>query len=209
VTETVKAFTDYFGASAMPLPRWRPVPEIDRVNNRVKFVLRAQPSRRAYVRRINVEGNNRTRDEVIRREFRQLESAWYDSDRIRLSRDRVDRLGFLHPGGHRHPGGPDAPDQVDLTVSVAEKPTGNLSLGAGYSQAESCLCGWHQQENVFGSGNYLGLNLNTSKFNRQFVLSTTNPYFTPDGISRTLTCTTGPPGPTPSRKVTTAWSRLA
>jgi outer membrane protein insertion porin family len=57
--------------------------------------LRAQPARRVYVRRINVEGNNRTRDEVIRREFRQLESAWYDSDRIRLSRDRVDRLGFF------------------------------------------------------------------------------------------------------------------
>lgn len=84
VTRTVNAFTDYFGAFGYAFAQVEATPEIDRVNNRVAFVLRAQPARRVYVRRINVEGNNRTRDEVIRREFRQLESAWYDSDRISL-----------------------------------------------------------------------------------------------------------------------------
>ena len=139
------------------------------------------------MRRINVEGNDRTRDEVIRREFRQLESGWYDSDRIRLSRDRVDRLGFFTQVGVETQPVPGSPDQVDLTLTVAEKPTGNLTLGAGYGQADGLsLIAGIKQENVFGSGNYLGLDLNTSKFNRQFVLSTTDPYFTPDGISRTF-----------------------
>lgn len=187
VTRTVKAFTDYFGAFGYAFAQVEAVPNIDRSTNRVAFTFRAQPSRRAYVRRINVVGNSRTRDEVIRREFRQLESAWYDSDRIRLSRDRVDRLGYFTEVGIATEPVPGTNDQVDLTVTVAEKPTGNLSIGAGYSQADKLsFIGSIKQENVFGSGNYLGLDLNTSKFNRQFVLSTTNPYFTADGISRTL-----------------------
>ncbi|WP_101047441.1 outer membrane protein assembly factor BamA [Macromonas nakdongensis] len=187
VTETTKAFTDYFGGFGYAFARVEAVPEIDRENSAVAFVLRAQPSRRAYVRRINVEGNNRTRDEVVRREFRQLEAGWYDSDRIRLSRDRVDRLGFFTQVSVDTQEVPDAPDQVDLVVSVVEKPTGNLTLGAGYSQSEklSFVAGI-QQENVFGTGNYLGLNVNTSKFNKQLVVSTTDPYFTADGISRSL-----------------------
>lgn len=187
VTSTVKAFTDYFGAFGYAFAQVEATPEIDRVNKRVSFIVRGQPARRVYVRRINVEGNNRTRDEVVRREFRQLESAWYDSDRIRLSRDRVDRLGFFTEVGIDTQPVPGSPDQVDLTISLVEKPTGNLSLGAGYSQAEKLsLIAGIRQENVFGSGNYLGIDVNTSKFNRQIVVSTVDPYFTPDGISRSI-----------------------
>lgn len=187
VNRTVKAFNDYFGAFGYAFAQVEATPVIDRANNRVAFVLKAQPSRRVYVRRINIEGNNRTRDEIIRREFRQLESAWYDSDRIRLSRDRIDRLGFFTEVGIETEPVPGTNDQVDLTVTVAEKPTGNLSVGAGYSQADKLsFIASIKQENVLGSGNYLGLDLNTSKFNRQFVLSTTNPYFTQDGVSRTF-----------------------
>jgi outer membrane protein insertion porin family len=97
VAETTKAFTDYFGTFGFAFARVEAVPEIDRSNNRVAFVIQADPSRRAYVRRVNVAGNNRTRDEVVRREFRQFESSWYDGDKIRLSRDRVDRLGLISP----------------------------------------------------------------------------------------------------------------
>ena len=187
VNRTVKAFNDYFGAFGYAFAQVEASPVIDRANNRVAFVLRAQPSRRVYVRRINVEGNNRTRDEIVRREFRQLESAWYDSDRIRLSRDRVDRLGFFTEVGIETEPVPGTNDQVDLTVTVAEKPTGNLSVGAGYSQADKLsFIASIKQDNVFGSGNYLGLDLNTSEYSRQFVLSTTNPYFTQDGVSRTF-----------------------
>ena len=187
VSTTVKRFTDYFGSFGYAFAQVEAVPSIDRVNNQVAFTLRAQPARRVYVRRINVVGNNRTRDEVIRREFRQFESAWYDSDRIRLSRDRIDRLGFFTQVGIDTEPVPGTNDQVDLTVTVAERPTGNLSIGAGYSQADKLsFIASINVENVFGTGNYLGLDVNTSDFNKQFVLSTTDPYFTQDGVSRTF-----------------------
>lgn len=187
VAETSKAFTDYFGTFGFAFAKVQATPEIDRVNNRVAFVLQADPSRRAYVRRINVAGNNRTRDEVVRREFRQFESSWYDGDKIRLSRDRIDRLGFFTDVNVETQEVSGTADQVDLTVAVAEKPTGNLQLGAGYSSADrfSLMFGI-KQENVFGSGNYLGIQVNTSKSNRQLVLSTIDPYFTADGISRSI-----------------------
>jgi outer membrane protein insertion porin family len=185
VAQTSKAFTDYFGSFGYAFARVEALPEIDRTNNRVAFVLQAEPARRAYVRRINVAGNTRTRDTVVRREFRQYESSWYDSDKIRLSRERVDRLGFFTQVEVETQDVPGTQDQVDLTFTVAEKPTGNLQIGAGYSSAENIsLMAAIRQENVFGSGNYLGLEVNTSKSNRQLVLSTVDPYFTADGISR-------------------------
>ncbi|XAH21791.1 outer membrane protein assembly factor BamA [Xylophilus sp. GW821-FHT01B05] len=187
VAETTKAFTDYFSNFGFAFARVEAVPEVDRVNNRVAFVLQADPARRAYVRRILVSGNNRTRDEVIRREFRQFESSWYDGDKIKLSRDRVDRLGYFSDVSIDTQDVPGSPDQVDLVINVAEKPTGSLQVGAGFSSAEKvALTFGIKQENVFGSGNYLGLDVNTSKYNRAIVLSTTNPYFTQDGISRTI-----------------------
>ncbi len=187
VTETTKAFSDHFGNFGYAFARVEAVPEVDRENNRVHFVLRADPSRRAYVRRINVSGNERTRDEVLRREFRQYESSWYDGDKIKLSRDRVDRLGYFTEVDVETQEVPGSPDQVDLVVNVKEKPTGSIQLGAGFSSAEKVTLSFGiKQENVFGSGNYLGLDVNTSKYNRNLVVSTTDPYFTQDGISRTV-----------------------
>ena len=187
VAETVKAFGDHFGNYGYAFAAVDAVPEVDRVNNRVAITLRAAPSRRAYVRRINIQGNTRTRDEVIRREFRQFESSWYDAEKIRLSRDRVDRLGYFTELSITSAEVPGAPDQVDLNVEVKEKPTGNISIGAGYSSAEKLSFTFGlAQENVFGSGNRLDLQLNTGKFNRTVVVSTTDPYFTANGISRTV-----------------------
>ena len=187
VAATTKAFTDYFGTFGFAFAKVEAVPEIDRVNNRVAFVLQAEPSRRAYVRRINIAGNNRTRDEVVRREFRQFESSWYDGDKIRLSRDRVDRLGFFTDVNIDTQDVPGTPDQVDVAITVVEKPTGNLQLGAGFSSAEKLSLSFGvKQENVFGSGNYLGVEVNTSKLYRTLVLTTVDPYFTADGISRSF-----------------------
>lgn len=187
VAETTKAFTDYFGKFGFAFARVDVRPEIDRLNNRVSFILQAEPSRRAYVRRINVAGNNRTRDEVIRREFRQLESAWYDGDKIKLSRDRVDRLGFFTEVNIDTQEVPATTDQVDLTINVVEKPTGSVTLGAGFSSTEKVALSFGiRQENAFGSGNYLATEINTSKYNRTIVISTTDPYYTPEGISRTI-----------------------
>ena len=186
VAETIKAFTDYYSNFGFAFAKVEAVPEIDRANNRVNIVLQAQPSRRAYIRRISVSGNNKTRDEVIRREFRQFEASWYDGQKIKLSRDRVDRLGFFTQVEIETQEVPGSPDQVDLMINVVEKPTGSIQLGAGFSSAEKVSLSFGiKQENVFGSGNYLGLDVNTSKYNRTMVVSTTNPYFTDTGISRT------------------------
>ncbi len=187
VAQTTKAFTENFGNFGFAFAKVEARPEIDRANNRVAFVLQADPSRRAYVRRINVGGNDRTRDEVIRREFRQLESSWYDGSKIRLSRDRVDRLGYFTDVNVDTTEVPGTVDQVDLNVAVTEKPTGSVQLGAGFSSAERLALSFSiKQENAFGSGNYLGVEVNTSKFNRTLVLSTVTPYFTQDGISRIM-----------------------
>jgi outer membrane protein insertion porin family len=184
VAETTKAFRDNFGNFGFAFATVEARPEIDRSNNTVALSLVSEPSRRAYVRRINVVGNTRTRDEVIRREFRQFESSWYDGNKIRTSRDRVDRLGYFTEVNMETLEVPGVQDQVDLQLGVQEKPTGSLQLGAGFSSAEKLALSFGiKQENAFGSGNYLGLDINTSKFNRTIVLNTVDPYFTTDGVS--------------------------
>jgi outer membrane protein insertion porin family len=185
VTETTKRFTDLYGLYGYAFARVEARPEIDRARGQVALVFVAEPNRRVYVRRIDVAGNTRTRDEVVRREFRQLEGAWYDGGLIKLSKERVDRLGFFKEIDVDTAEVAGAPDQVDLTVNLTEKPTGNLLVGAGYSSAERfTLTASVKQENVFGSGNYLGIELNTSRYNRTAVVSSVDPYFTVDGISR-------------------------
>lgn len=187
VALTTKAFNDHFGNFGYAFSRVEPRTSIDKTTNRVEVTLQADPSRRVYVRRLNVAGNDRTRDEVIRREFRQLESAWYDGEKIRQSRNRVDRLGYFKEVTMDTTEVPGSFDQVDLTVTVSEKPTGSISLGAGISSADGFGVSFgFKQDNAFGSGNSLGIELNTSKQNRTVVFNTTNPYFTEDGISRSI-----------------------
>ena len=187
VAETSKRFTNLFGQFGYAFARVESRPEVDRATGQVVVVLVAEPQRRVYVRRIEVGGNSRTRDEVVRREFRQLESSWYDGGRIKLSKERVDRLGYFSEVTVDTEEVAGTADQVDLNVKVAEKPTGNLLLGAGYSNAEKLsLTGSIKQDNIFGSGQYLGVELNTSKTNRTVVLTSVDPYFTVDGVSRAL-----------------------
>ncbi len=187
VTNTTKAFIDRFGTFGYAFAKVEPRTDIDRANGRVAVALVAEPQRRVYVRRVNVAGNSRTRDEVVRREFRQFESSWYDGAKIKLSRDRIDRLGYFKDVAVDTAEVPGAQDQVDLTLTLTEKPTGNLLIGAGFSSADKLsLTASIKQDNVFGSGNYLGLELNTSRSTRTISLSTVDPYFTIDGISRAL-----------------------
>lgn len=187
VASTVKAFTEYFGNFGYAFARVEPKTEIDHATNRVEITLDADPSRRVYVRRINIAGNDRTRDEVIRREFRQFEAAWYDGNKIKQSRNRIDRLGYFKEVSLDTLDVPGSPDMVDLLLTVAEKPTGSLSVGAGVSSADGLGVQFgFKQDNAFGSGKSLGVELNTSKYNRTVVFNTTDPYFTEDGISRTI-----------------------
>jgi outer membrane protein insertion porin family len=187
VAQTSRLFTDLYGTFGYAFARVESRPDIDRATGQVVVTFVAEPQRRVYVRRVIVSGNARTRDEVIRREFRQFESAWYDGQRIKASRDRVERLGYFKDVNVDTAEVPGAPDQVDVTLTVTERPTGNIMVGAGYSSSNSLsLSGSIKQENVFGSGNYLGLEMNTAKTGRALVLSTVDPYFTVDGVSRAI-----------------------
>ncbi len=164
------------------------MPEIDRDKREVNFDVLVDPGRRVYVRRINVSGNARTRDEVVRREMRQYEDAWYDSDKIRLSRERIGRLGYFTDVRVDTVPVPDAPDQVDLSVSrhrTADR-RGHRSASASPAPRSLILSASLNQQNFLGTGKSLGLQINTSKVNRTIVLAHTDPYFTPDGISRTF-----------------------
>ena len=187
VAQTTRAFTELFGSFGYAFAHVDSRPEIDRATGQVAVTFVADPQRRVYVRKVIVSGNTRTRDEVIRREFRQFESAWYDGQRIKASRDRVERLGYFKDVTVDTQEVPGAQDQVDVILTVTEKPTGNVSVGAGYSsQQKLSLTGSIRQDNVFGSGNYLGIDLNTAYTGRSAVISTVDPYFTVDGVSRAV-----------------------
>lgn len=185
LNESTKAISDRLGNDGYAFANVNAAPEIDREKRQVAFTFFVDPGRRVYVRRINIAGNTKTRDEVIRREMRQLEGGWYSADKVNASRSRIDRLGYFTEVNVETPSVPGTTDQIDVNVSIVEKPTGNLMLGAGFSSTEGVvLSGGVTQSNIFGSGNHLGLQLNTSKLNTVYALSLTEPYYTVDGVSR-------------------------
>lgn len=185
VTATTKAIADRLGNDGYAFANVNAAPELDKEKKEVAFTLFVDPGRRVYVRRIQVQGNNRTRDEVVRREMRQMEAAWYDAEKINKSRTRIDRLGYFDEVTVETPAVPGTTDQVDLNVNVKEKPTGNLMLGAGLSSTEGLVfSGSVNQQNLFGSGKHVGVGFNTSKINTLYSFSYTDPYYTVDGISR-------------------------
>ncbi len=187
MTESVKAMTDRLGAFGFAFATVNPQPNIDRDKRTVAFDFFVDPGRRAYVRRVNVVGNTRTRDEVIRREVRQFESAWYDSEKIRLSRDRVDRLAYFDSVNVDTSPVPGTADQIDVTYTVKEKATGQIAAAVGYNSTDKLvITASISQANVFGSGKTLGAEVNTSRASRALAISTVDPYFTVDGVSRSI-----------------------
>lgn len=159
---------------------------IDREKKIVTFIITINPGRRTYVRHINIIGNNMTRDEIIRREFHQFENSWYDGKIIKLSRDRIEKLDYFNEVYIQTLPIHNSNDQVDINIKVEEKKTGNIIFGAGFSQQDKLsLTGSLSEKNVFGSGNTVDLDINTSLLYRTMGISQTNPYFTDDGISLT------------------------
>lgn len=186
MNETTRKITERMGVFGYAFANVNASPDINREKNEVTFTIFVDPGKRVYVRRINIGGNDRTRDEVIRREFRQFESSWYEGDKIKLSRDRLGRLGFFTDTNVDTLEVAGAPDQVDLNVNVVEKPTGNVMIGAGFSSSEKLtLTGSINQANAFGTGNNIGISVNTSRVYRTIAIQHTNPYFTEDGVSKT------------------------
>ncbi|TAM03901.1 MAG: outer membrane protein assembly factor BamA [Paraburkholderia sp.] len=182
---TTKAIVDKLGEYGYAFATVNALPKIDQEHHTVELTLQVDPSRRVYVRRVNVIGNTRTRDEVVRREMRQLESSWFDSNRLALSKDRINRLGYFTDVDVTTVPVEGTADQVDVNVKVTEKPTGAITLGAGFSSTDKVvLSAGVSQDNVFGSGKSLSLNVNTAQTYRTLSVTQVDPYFTVDGIKR-------------------------
>jgi outer membrane protein insertion porin family len=180
-----QAVVDKLGEYGYAFAQVNAQPGIDQVHHTVAITLQVDPGRRVYVRRVNIEGNTRTRDEVIRREMRQIESSWFDSARLKLSKERIDRLGYFTNTEVTTTPVPGTNDEVDVDVKVEEKPTGAITLGAGYDSSDKVvLSAGVSQENVFGSGTTLAVNVNTAQTYRTLAVTQTDPYFTIDGIKR-------------------------
>ncbi len=185
ISESTKNISDRLSNDGYAFANVNAAPDLDKTKNQATFTFFIDPGRRVYVRRINVAGNTRTRDEVIRREMRQLEGGWYSGDRINLSRSRIDKLGYFTEVTVETPSVTGATDQVDVNFAVTEKPTGSILLGAGFGSGEGVvLSGSVSQQNIFGSGKHMAVQVNSGKVNTVYSLSYTDPYFTVDGISQ-------------------------
>ena len=185
IVDSVKRISDRLGNDGYSFANINPVPEADRANKTAAFTMFVDPGRRVHVRRINVQGNSRTRDEVVRREMRQLESAWYSNEKIARSKERLERTSFFEDINIETPSVPGSNDQVDLNVTVKERNTGSLQFGVGYSSAEKLTVSASvSQANIFGSGNQLSFRVNNSTISKAYEVSYLNPYWTVDGIAR-------------------------
>ena len=185
LTESTKAIAEILGSYGYAFATINPQPDVRRDLSEVDLTIVVDPGRRIYVRQVAISGNAKTRDMVIRREMRQFESSWFDSDKIDLSKKRLGRLGYFTETDITTEDVPGSPDQVDVSVKVKEKPTGAVTLGAGFSSTEKLiLSAGINQDNAFGTGTAVGLNFSLGKINQNLVLSNYDPYFTEDGISR-------------------------
>ena len=160
----------------------QPVPNAE--TQTVDFVLNVEPGRKIYVNEINITGNNKTRDEVVRRELRQMESAPYDTSKLQRSKERVELLGYFDNVQFDAVPVANTPDQVDLNMSVNERSTGSLDMSAGWVQDTGLVMSVGvSQDNLFGTGKSVSLRASRSKTTLNGSLSFTDPYFTPDGVS--------------------------
>ena len=182
---TTKAISERLGNDGYAFANANAVPNFDKEKRTVAFTIVVDPGRRVYVRRIQVAGNSKTRDEVIRREMRQLEGAFYDTSKIQLSKRRIDRTQYFNEVNVETQPVEGSSDQVDVLYAVKEKPTGALLFGAGFSTVEKLvLSASIQQQNAFGSGKFLSAGINSGSVNKVYSLSYMDPYFTVDGVSQ-------------------------
>ena len=185
LTATTKSITDRLGNEGYAFANANAVPQVDKEKRTVAFTILIDPGRRVYVRRINVSGNTKTRDEVVRREMRQLEGAYYDTSKIQLSRRRIDRTRYFKEVNVETAPIEGSPDQVDVNYTLEENPTGALMFGLGFSSVDRLILSASvTQTNAFGNGKYLSLEVNSGTVNKTYSLSYMDPYYTVDGVSR-------------------------
>jgi outer membrane protein insertion porin family len=184
-TDTARRLSDRLGDEGYAFANVNTVPEFDEENRQVGLTLFIDPGRRVYVRRIDYSGNSRTYDEVLRREMRQMEGAWFSTTDVDRSRTRLERLGYFDEVNVETPEVAGSTDQVDVRYSVKERASGSLVLGAGFSQGSGVVLNASvSQDNFLGTGKRVSFTFNNSAVNRIYAFGYTNPYYTIDGVSR-------------------------
>lgn len=185
VTKSSEYLTNRLGNDGYAFANVNAVPKIDRENHLVTLTFYVDPGRRAYVRRINIEGNSKTRDEVVRRELRQQEASWISTNQVEVSRARIQRLGYFEDVNVETIPVPGTADQVDLDFTVTEQSSGSLSAGLGFSGSDGLLLNANiTQQNFLGSGKHISFGFNNSDTNTVYNVGYTNPFATVDGISQ-------------------------
>lgn len=188
VTSTEEWLTKRLGNDGYNFAKVKGIPEIDEENNTVSLKFFLDPGKRTYVRRINFNGNDRTADEVLRREMRQMEGAPASSANIELSKVRLDRLGYFKQVDVETQEVPGTDDLIDLQYTVEEQPSGSIGASIGFSQDSGVLLGANiQQDNFLGTGKQVGIGVNKSDYLTNIRFSYVNPYYTEDGVSRGFT----------------------
>ena len=185
VTATVERIGDYLGNEGYAFANVNTIPDVDEEHKEVTVTFFIDPGKRVYVRRVNMVGNTKTRDEVLRREMRQMEGGWFSAKAVERSRTRLNRLGYFEEVNVETPAVPGTTDQVDVNYSVTERASGNFSAGLGYSQTSGILFNASiSQDNFLGSGKRVSVDFNNSQINTIYSFSYDNPYYTIDGVSR-------------------------
>jgi len=185
ITASAERLTSRYSDAGYAFANINSIPDVDREKRQVAITYFVDPGKRVYVRDINITGNSNTRDEVVRRELRQMESAWFSGEQVKLSRERLQRLGYFGEVNIETPAVAGTTDQVDVNIDVEEKASGSLSAGVGYSQTQGMILSASiAQDNFLGSGKRVSAGFDTSQANRRVTLAYNNPYYTIDGVSR-------------------------
>lgn len=185
VIETTNNIVDRLGVDGYAFANVNPIPKIDEATKQVSLSLFIDPGSRVYVRRINILGNTKTKDEVIRRELRQMEGGWISTPLVNRSKTRLQRLGFFEEVKVDTPAVPGTTDQVDVNFTVSEGSTGTFTAGIGYGSEGGFLFNTSVSlNNYLGTGKRVKLELNKNDITEAYSFSYNNPYFTQDGVSR-------------------------
>ena len=187
VVDTTKKISDLLAENGYAFANVNMVPDVDKDSRTLALTFFVEPGRRIYVRRVNISGNAKTQDKVVRRELRQLEGDWLSTKHLARSKTRLDRLGFFSNVAVKTVRIPGAADQVDLDYEVVEKPTGSLQAGLGYSDTEGPVVNLSvTQDNFLGTGQRVGVVLDNSSVTKQYSFNYSNPYYTEEGVSRNI-----------------------
>ena len=185
VEQSVENITGILSNIGYAFANVNPITDVDRDNRQVSINFFVDPGKRVYIRRIQFVGNSKSKDEVLRREMRQMEGAWFSQSAIDRSKVRMQRLTYFETVEIETPAVPGTDDQVDIIVTVVERPAGSFTVGLGFSQVQGLIASLSiQQDNFIGSGKRLGLGLSYSKIIKSLNLSYDNPYWKDDGVSR-------------------------